>query len=160
MPQLITAYLGIDPGKSGGVAVVSPRGRLIWAIKMPQTERDLWDELNPLVHTRALIEKPNLGHPLTSKHSMAKLYGNYCSLRMALIGSKIEFEEITPAKWMRGMSIPARQKSMTSTQWKNVLKQKAQQLAPHEKVTLATADAILIAMFARRYYGAIPGSLR
>lgn len=162
MPSLITSYLGVDPGKNGGLALVSVGGRLIWAIKMPQTERDLFcclrDELNTL-HTRALIEKPNLGHPMTSKHSMAKLYGNYCSIRMALIGNKIPFEEITPAKWVRGVGIPARGKSMSKTDWKNTLKQKAQQMFPKAKVTLAVADAILIAVYARRYYGAVPRSL-
>ena len=32
-------YLGIDPGKSGGVAVVNAEGGMAW--KIPDTERDL-----------------------------------------------------------------------------------------------------------------------
>lgn len=38
----------------------------------------------------------------------------------------------------------------SETQWKNRLKAKAQQLFPQQEVTLATADALLIAEFGRR----------
>ena len=35
------------------------------------------------------------------------------------------------------------------TEWKNILKKKAQQLFPYAKVTLATSDALLICEYGR-----------
>ena len=41
--DLIYGFMGIDPGKTGGIALISPEGDKYLAWKIPQPERDLWD---------------------------------------------------------------------------------------------------------------------
>lgn len=108
------------------------------------------------------------------KSSMSKLYGSYMSLRMALTAVEIPFEIVKPHDWQKGLGIPKRKPHTSSreveitrgknkgkmrtqkyggetdTQWKNRLKAKAQQLFPLQKVTLKTADALLIALYCKR----------
>ncbi len=61
-----------------------------------------------------------------------------------LIASRIPFEEVTPQKWQKTLSCLSRGD-------KNITKAKAQQLFPGLRVTHATADALLIAEYARRH---------
>ena len=69
---------------------------------------------------------------------------------MALIAAGIPFEEVIPRTWQKGVGITPRGKGETKTRFKNRLKAKASQLFPKVNVTLATADALLIAEFCRR----------
>ena len=69
---------------------------------------------------------------------------------MALTAAGIPFEEVTPVVWQRGLGIPVRKKDESRSQFKGRLKAKAQQLFPQVKVTLKTADALLISEYCRR----------
>lgn len=95
----------------------------------------------------------------------------------ALYMANVRIEEITPQKWQKGLSLgtkeharytgnmadlsPAQQKELKKklaaqnakykTEWKNKLKAEAQRLFPNQKVTLKTADALLIYEYARRF---------
>lgn len=152
-PKPSHIYLGIDPGKSGGIAWIF-RSRTT-AISMPSTERDIWDVLEGMesLSSRAIavIEKvggyTGEGQPGSAMFNFGWGYGG---LRMALIAANIPFEEVTPQKWQKAMGISGRKKTESKTQWKNRLKAKAQQLFPELKVTLSTCDALLIAEYARR----------
>lgn len=148
-------FLGVDPGKSGGIALVNSTGHCI-SSKMQATERDIWrffeavsDLMDNGNRVMALIEQvhsmPKQGVVSTFKFGMS-----YGGLRMALIASDIPFESVLPRKWQRGLDIPQRKATESGTQWKNRLKAKAQELFPFENITLHTADAILIAEYLRR----------
>ena len=162
MPQLkkqTKLYLGIDPGASGGVALVGDTAPILYP--MPKTENDVWgliSAMKDLGSTFAYIEKVGgyiggVGHPGSAMFNFGKGYGG---LRMALIAARIPFEEIPPQTWQKRMGVtPRKKKSKNSageskSQFKNRLKARAQQLFPHVNITLATADAILIAEFCRR----------
>lgn len=163
-------FLGIDPGASGGFAVLSSSGKVTtW--KMPATKKEVWDmlqweavgQLSGIRHFAA-IEKVGgymgrgvgeRGGGAANGSAMFKFGMSYGSLRMALIAAGIPFEEVPPAVWQRGLGIPPRKREgkkvvESKSAFKSRLKQKAQQLFPSEKVTLATADALLIAEFCRR----------
>ncbi len=166
-PKLISAYMGIDPGKSGGIAVLYKNGssQAFAAIPMPATEADIWHVINRLANTVTIdgcyIEKVQgyIGEGSEAPgRSMFNFGHNYGNLRMALIGNKIPFEEVTPQAWQKAIHIPPRKKKgrkfvETRTQWKNRLKAKAQQLFPEVAVTLKTADALLIALYCKRQAG-------
>ena len=150
-------YIGVELGASGGVAAI---GDEVLTAQMPATERDVWDwfdndDFKPYNTGEpagvAIIEKVQgyIGSP-TVGSSMFKFGMSYGGLRMALIAAKIPFEEITPQTWQKALSIPARKKTESKTDWKNRLKALAQQLFPRLKVTLATADALLLAEFCKR----------
>lgn len=162
---LTGACVGIDPGAGGGIAVVSLDNQTsVYAVKMPRTVGDLWtlftylSDLNtPLF---AVIEKVGgfMGGTdeegktknKASAHTMFTFGAGYGSLCMALYASKIPYQEVPPITWQRALGLPSRGKGEDKGQHKNRLKAKAQQLFPKEEITLATADAILIAEYCRR----------
>lgn len=149
-------FIGVDPGASGGIASISDTAA---ALAMPSTDADIWNTLD--IHrfgkardAFAVIEKVQgyAGSP-TVGSAMFKFGASYGGLRMALTAAGIPFEEATPQVWQRGLKIPQRTKAESKTAWKNRLKAAAQRLFPGIKVTLATADALLIAEYCRRKRG-------
>lgn len=152
MSNTQTVYMGIDPGASGGIAIVQGL-RCLLAEPMPRTEKDLWN----LIHRECkqgvdftVIEKVQgyIGKQQPGS-AMFKFGQNYGSVRMALVGNNEPFQEVAPLSWQKAMKISPRGKKESKTQFKNRLKAKAQQLFPKVQVTLATADAILIACYAQ-----------
>lgn len=79
---------------------------------------------------------------------MFKFGASTGGLRMALIASGVIFDEIPPKQWQKFVGVIGT-KGETKTQFKNRLKAKAQQLFPEQRVTLATADALLIAYYCK-----------
>lgn len=150
-------FIGVDPGASGGLAVLAT-GLDAYACPMPATERDIWEYLRDEAASAegpvaAVIEKvggyTGQGQPGSAMFKFGASYGRLC---MALCAAGIPYEEITPQTWQKAMGIPPRKnrEGETKTAWKNRLKSHAQRLFPKLSVTLATADAILIAEFCRR----------
>lgn len=152
-------YYGIDPGVAGGVAALDEHGVVIFAGKMPETDRDIWDcletaggELGSRGPTRCVIERVNpgvFGRP-GAKMGVVSAFtfgGGYRALKMALTGLRIPFDEVLPVKWQTIMSCRSKGD-------KNITKRRAQALFPGVKVTHAIADALLIAEFCRRIHGA------
>lgn len=133
--------LGIDPGKSGGLALIDGSGDAI-AIKMPETERDIYEAICNYEPDRVYIEKVGAmaGQGRVSIWTFGQHYG---SLRMALIAAGIPFETVAPGVWQRGMRCLSKGN-------KNVTKARAQELYPQLRITHATADALLIATWGAR----------
>jgi crossover junction endodeoxyribonuclease RuvC len=138
-------YIGIDPGGSGGIAIIAsdlPASFCEVTHKLKDaTERDIWHMLAGAEPAFAVIEKvhssPQMG--VCSAFTFGRSYG---FLRGILTASGIPFDEVSPQKWQRAMGCLTKGN-------KNVSKAKAQQLFPHLKVTHAIADALLIARYAQ-----------
>ena len=161
-------YLGIDPGWGGGLTSLHFRERKVTVIsvKMPDTEQDIWywlqtqhdneDVLN--TNHFAVIEKvwghigggAEKGGGASNGSAMFRFGHSYGLLRGFLIAASIPFEEVTPQTWQKALGLGTRAKTDSKTQWKNKLKQKAQNLFPKVKVTLANSDSLLIAEYCRR----------
>lgn len=134
---------GIDPGSSGGLAVLNIDGQLLGTYKFKNmTERDIWDALTEYPIAIAYLEKVHT-MPGQGVASSGKFMGNYGLLRGLLIAGDIPFENPTPQRWQKSINC------MTGGD-KNVTKRKAQELFPGHKITHAIADAILIAEYGRR----------
>jgi len=136
-------YIGIDPGVSGGLAVLTPDGSVELATKWPSTEGDIFRTLTLFsVCSFAVLElvrsSPQMG--VRSAFTFGQSYG---ALRMALAAAYIPYLEITPAKWQGDMKCRSKGD-------KNVTKRRAAELFPTLKVTHATADALLLAYYCRR----------
>ncbi len=179
-------FLGIDPGLSGGLACIYPDGNIQWLV-MPSSERDLWDWLCRPAHqvsrTMACIEWIHPGIYGIKKSDMAKLYGSYTALRMALTAAGIPFNDVKPKEWQAALGItPKDQGAKTkkrvksksgvwadkimrvggesTSQWKGRLRAKAQNLYPslslweeNKGVQLAVCDSLLLAHYCRQTYG-------
>lgn len=137
------AVLGVDPGASGGFALVtgSRSGNICWP--MPETERDIYELLASSGADHICIESVH-SMPKQGVASSFKFGRNYGFLRGAIIASGIPFEDVTPQKWQKALGC------LTGGD-KNVSKAKAQQLYPFLKITHATADALLIATYCLKF---------
>lgn len=142
-------FIGIDPGKSGGMAAVGDGEQFVgppMAKLKDMTEADVvaWLDFICVDDAVAVIEcvssSPQMG--VVSAFTFGRSYG---FLRGLLIGCRIAFTEVRPQKWQKAMGC-------LSKGDKNITKGKAQQLFPGVKVTHATADALLLAMFCRRHH--------
>jgi len=148
-------YYGIDPGVSGAIAVINDDGMLVDVVRNTETERDVWlwlSEYAKLGEGVAVIEHVH-SMPRQGVASSFKFGRSYGFLRGLLIASRISFTEVTPVKWQNAMR--CRSKGV-----KNVTKARAQQLFPEEKITHATADAILLAEYRRHLHAEYCRDLR
>lgn len=141
-----TAYIGCDPGKSGGIAIITA-GITPATFKMPETERDLLDLVKSLSrwHDCPVIAAVEVVHAMPGQGvtSMFTFGRGYGALRMALHAAEISFRDVTPQAWQKALGC-------RTAGNKNVSKAKAQQLFPTIKVTHANADALLIAEWLRQ----------
>lgn len=141
-------YLGVDPGKSGAIAVLLPYGSVVCVVRLDQTEHDVVESLRAIVAEQrccAMLERVSAmpGQGVSSTFKFGKSYG---FLRGVLVALQIPFEEVAPATWQGYM------KCRTKGD-KNVSKAAAQRRWPGEKIIHATADALLIAEYCRQNYG-------
>ena len=156
----MTLIIGIDPGKSGGIAWQRiGHENMSAAVAVPETEYDCrllladfltYDE--PLI---AYLEKvgasPQMGR--TSAFSFGRSYG---FLRGLLVGMAIRFEEVTPQKWQAefGLRQPGKQLGKDDVTKHNAIKGKAQQFFPHLQITHAKAAALMISEYGARQHRA------
>src|SRR3990167_5968033 len=111
--------LGIDPGGSGGMAIVDAAGGIVGAWPQPDTERDIYEllaEFAPRIsrcYLEAVHSFPGKGEPCPTCHRRggqgivsAFTFGqNYGFLRGTLIASQIPFQEVRPQKWTKGLGL-------------------------------------------------------
>jgi len=145
-------YIGVDPGKTGGIVIIDSTSLVIEVFKTPETIRDFIDRLTPYMNESVfcLTEKVSSMPQNGGKANYTFGYINGV-LHTVLTTTGIPFELVTPRTWMKSYMMK-KGKSEGNTQWKNRLKQKAQMLFPKEKVTLWNADALLIAEYCKRMY--------
>jgi crossover junction endodeoxyribonuclease RuvC len=142
-------FLGIDPGASGGIAILDEGGGIVVCEPMPATERDIADmvgEFAPRIHM-AVIEAVHSmpGQGVSSSFKFGMSYGG---LRMVLVSLRVPFEAVAPQAWQRSLHC-------LSQGDKNKTKARAQELFPGQRVTHAVADALLLGEFCRRIHGRV-----
>lgn len=149
--------LAIDPGKSGGFAVYI-NGET-GAGKMPETLHELAEQARGLAGLAVrptseavcyLEDVPKFcGHnrPAASIFTLAESYGAAQGILAAL---KIRTIRVRPRDWQKGLNLGKRKDCTSDHAWKAKLKAEAQRRFPALKVTLATADALLLLDYALR----------
>jgi hypothetical protein len=140
-------YLGIDPGKGGGLALVADTGTLLAVSNMPATPKGIFDLLQTWSdcwngHVDATLERvhsmPRQG--VVSAFTFGQGYGG---LIMALEALEISYSLVQPTQWQRKFNC-------LSGGDKNVTKRAAMRRFPEQTITHAIADALLIADYGRR----------
>lgn len=148
----VPVVLGADPGKTGCVVVVSVgEGYALEEHRFNKyTHREWFDCMVDLTEKYnvylALLEELTGGSPgKTNAAAERKLGVAYGVMYMTFICAKIRFETITPATWMRRISVQGKVHSP------NGIRDKAQRLFPgaNPNPTQQTGDAYLLAWLAR-----------
>lgn len=169
-----TVYVGIDPGNSGGICVLYPEGQIAVTEMLPKADTLLWLkrklDLGSAYKHRVILEQVGgyIGKGAAESQqggntgdSMFKFGASYGALEMMLValalpdicGLDLRYDTKTPQVWQRAVKCPPR-KGKTKGQHKGVLANLARHYFPQKTglVTLKTADAMLIALYARDHY--------
>ena len=139
-------YIGIDPGKSGAMAIILDDGTL-YVERFDEGVKSIYDLLlltSKYDHT-CILEKVHSfpGQGVKSTFNFGVNYGIWLSL---LRSCTINHDLVPPQKWMKHYIELGK---YTKQERKNKLKYIAQSLYPGTKVTLVNADAILIAHYCK-----------
>lgn len=135
--------IGIDPGISGGAAILSEDPSFVQVIAFAKlTPVEVSDWLIGHKPSMAYLEGVNAmpGQGVTSSFKFGMNYGMWQGL---LAAHKIPFQRVYPLKWQTFMNC-------RTAGNKNISKARAQELFPKIKITHAIADALLIAEYGRR----------
>ncbi len=133
--------LCIDPGASGGLALVCNDGT-VEAYPMRDGMTEQIDAIRHIAATNpglmAVIEKVGFHRPGNSAVSTAKFARHCGHLEAALYSVGVPFEEVAPGVWMKALgALPADKKAR-----KNAIKENVARRFPHLAITLKTADAL------------------
>jgi hypothetical protein len=147
----LKTILAIDPGASGGLAVAH-LGKVV-CHAMPATQGDLLDLIQSIksaadiegVALVCVLEEVNgfVGKAQPGS-AMFKFGEHYGFIKGAVQALRIKLELVRPQAWQKGFGLGTASHCASKGEWKNKLKAEAQRRFPHLKVTLKTADALLI----------------
>ncbi len=138
--------LGIDPGQSGGLAVLDSNGNLLECIKMPSTPADILNALKERNPSWCYLEDVGMGMPGQSSKATATFARHNGHLEMALLACGISTIKVSPTKWQKALGLSGK-KGESKQSHKNRIKAKMQGLFPKFKMTLWAADALAIAQY-------------
>jgi|TARA_R110000823_G_C15935786_1_gene499893 hypothetical protein len=150
-------YIGIDPGKSGGICSIEDNR--LRANKCPDSVQGMAELFKDILQDTSpkdvflYIEKV-WAMPHDGKSSIFTFGQNYGQWEGVIASFNIIPIYVTPSVWMRHHEV---QKGLKKQERKNILKQMAQEFIDSNNymsyqwkgvATLATADAIMIAKYA------------
>ena len=153
-------YVAIDPGVSGGIAFNLETGGVnvkdkadAMAMGMPATDRDIIDELRLICEDDKIVaiieDVPKYVGNNVPGSSIFPLAYNVGFVRAALMTMNVPVILVKPHDWQKHFRLGTKKDAGSTTAWKNKLKSEAQRRHPHLKVTLKTADSLLLLDFAR-----------
>lgn len=147
-------YVGIDPGKSGGIMVIDEDGKAE-AYKCPEKVLDMSILFKLIIGDTApenvslLMERvwARPGNAVRAAFTYGVNYGQWLGIAASY---EIKMYTTLPNDWIKWVGCP---KALPVADRKRWLKTKAKKLYPElKRVTLATADAILITHYAKEEY--------
>ena len=146
------AVIGIDPGKSGGIAVYTG-GNTIEALPCPGSPRDMADSVNDIVNNFVIGGVPNSeilvaienvhAFPTDGRSSAFKFGRNFGMWLGIFASNKLKVVQINPFTWMKYFG----EMPKVKIERKRYIKKLAAEFFPDARVTLKTSDAILIAKY-------------
>lgn len=147
-------YVGIDPGKGGGIAVIHKGGANVY--KCPASPYDMALMFELILHGTppndvvVMIEKV-WARPHDGRSSVFTFAQNYGQWEGIISAHEITPHYVTPQKWMKTIGCPPK---LSKKDRKNFLKDLAKKKYPdlEKKIILATADAMLVADYAKNHF--------
>jgi crossover junction endodeoxyribonuclease RuvC len=149
--------IAIDPGKSGGIAVANRLST--YCEPMPETQGDLIDLLRnirtneELEGDEILCVLEQVGGFTGKKQPGSRMFSfgeGYGFIKGVIQALEIPLVMVRPQAWQKVFGLGTAGACASKTEWKNKLKAEAQRRYPQLKVTLKTADALLILDWAMR----------
>ena len=141
-------FIGIDPGKSGGIAVINSETAEVYAC--PKTVEDMATLMGLCLsdvsahEVKVAVEKV-WAFPTDGRRGSFSFGENYGQWQGILASHEIDPIYVTPKVWQSHYAI---KKGLPKTIRKKMLKQIAMDKYPDtKKITLKTADALLIALY-------------
>lgn len=155
--------IAVDPGASGGIAI-RRHGGGIEVHPMPETEADVVELIGDTLREASLEGDMSVayveqvggfvkGSPAPGS-AMFNFGRNVGVIHGVLLAKKVPTIEVRPQAWQKALSVG--QSATYGSNWKAHLKGLAQQRFPQLKVTLKTADALLLLEYARQREAATP----
>ena len=147
-------YIGIDPGKSGGLAVIDEEGKMT-AYKCPDSSEEMALLFQicigntPAEKIMLLMERvwARPTNAVRAAFSYGVNYGQWLGISAT---HEVQMNTVIPVGWIKWVGCPKALKRDVRKRW---LKEKARELYPDiNKLTLATSDAILITHYAKEEY--------
>ena len=153
--------VGIDPGAGGAIAYSIGDSLKPLVRKMPDSRSALFDFFKEFksdgkrgLETKCkFITEKAMIFPGDGKVSAAKFMLQYERILCAMEFNELKYTEIHPTKWQNDLNLRRKkvkgEPKETKQERKNRYKEFAQRLFPHLKITLQTADALLIWYWAK-----------
>jgi len=146
-------YIGVDPGKEGGIVCLTETGGLFKTEKMPKVGKEydlsvilsLFDVPPPeeaIVFIEEMITIPGQG-----SKSNATIGFGHGMLYMAFVANKVPFRVVRPQTWQKDVGVAKKLKGKAR---KDALVSKANQRWPDIGKHSGICDAALIADWGRR----------
>lgn len=149
-------YIGIDPGKSGAIAMIDDNRSMLIVKDWPGDEiqaarivRSITEQ-NRQSNISAVIEKVS-AMPKQGVRSMFTFGTNYGMWKGILASFMIPFYEIAPRTWQKGILSKKQDGKKASVASALRLFPSAELYGPRGGLKDGRADALLIADFCRRY---------
>ena len=150
----MTAYFGIDPGKSGAVAILDADGGVIDLCDLPY----IADSLDPIALLDILSQADGLRGalemPLAMKgaaiQSVLLAGRNYGALKATMQLHHYPYEEVLPARWKKDMRVTSDKESSIALALQLFPDQRDQLVTPRGGRKDGRAEALLLAEWKRR----------
>jgi hypothetical protein len=147
----MTSYIAIDPGVNGGIAWGATA--LSSCMGMPDSDTEIAEEISLLYSMRpgikCIIEDvPKFVGKALPGSTIFPLAFNCGLVRGIAVSLRMPVILVRPQDWQKHFRLGSKGDS-TTTEHKNKLKAEAQRRYPHLKVTLKTADALLLLAYAQ-----------
>lgn len=167
-------FMGIDPGVSGAISVIDKQRNVLVAQPMPREYTQIatmfayWrprilfivlEKVWAMGHRRGAVKCPACKRPMGQSDGAMQSFafgGNFHALKMALACYKLPYEEVAAITWQTRLGIKMHGRSDVkkgTSAKKNANKDFAQMLWPNQKITLKTADSLLLAEVALQMHG-------
>jgi hypothetical protein len=143
------AYLAIDPGASGGLALYKKDGT-IEVYPLPSLTYDALADLVIDQYTVVIEDVPKFAGRMIPSSSTATLHFGYGYLCGHFEARGYRVIKVPPQTWQKTIGI-GKKGDLSSSQWKRKLRDEAQRRHPALKVSLLTADALLLLDHARQH---------
>ena len=149
-------FLGIDPGWNGSFAIYDARENSVQTINMPDDIFgivDVFKQLRSQAVKFAIMEKVQGYIGKNQPGSRMFRFGeNFGALECCLAFFQIRHSILPPQKWRQLLGIPVRGKSMNKAEYQRLLVRHCMQLIPGCEVSIKTADSILLAVCAFKFF--------